>query len=127
MKKGSLLVEALVTLIIITFAFGIAFLPSWNLLKKTKENSELIKMSEILLNKCEEYTYFSVSNIVAGTFTEEYNGEVYKITILKKHLESNFNVYSNYSEIIYPIITVVTIRVEKDGKYIEAQVVPQQW
>ncbi|ABR30757.1 hypothetical protein SU69_04575 [Thermosipho melanesiensis] len=129
MKKGSLLVEVLITLTIIVFAFSIAFVPSWNLVKKTKENSQLIKMSEILLNKCEEYSYQNVSSIIPGTFNEYYDGENYKIVISKNSTKTqeNFNVYSGYDEIIYPVITIVSVRVEKDGKYIEAQVVPQQW
>ncbi|MBB6062291.1 hypothetical protein HNP65_000713 [Thermosipho japonicus] len=130
MKKGSLLVEALVTLIIIVFAFGVAFVPSWSLLRKTKENSELISLEELLLNKCEELTYLNVSSIVPQENYEEYNGVKYKVSISKKNIESSdiFTLTSDSTFITFPEITIVTVRVEtEDGKYIETQVVPQQW
>lgn len=130
MKKGALFIEALITLVIIIFAFGIAFVPSWNLMKKTKENEELLNLKEILLNKCEEYTYLNASSIPPQITKELYKGKEYTIKISKETISSKdlYTVTSNSTYIIYPDIVVLTIRViSESGKYIEAQVVPQQW
>lgn len=130
MKKGSLMIEALVALVIIILAAGMAFVPSWTLLKKAKENESMIELSEIALNKCEELIYKNVSSIVEEATNVYYNGKIYSISIKKVNNinKNNFVVKSSYDELIFKNYTSVIIKVStNDGKYIETQVVPQQW
>ena len=130
MKKGSLMIEALVALVIIILAAGMAFVPSWTLLKKAKENESMIELSEIALNKCEELIYKNVSSIVEEATNVYYNGKIYNISIKKVNNinKNNFVVKSSYDELIFKNYTSVIIKVStNDGKYIETQVVPQQW
>lgn len=130
MKKGSLMIEALVALVIIILAAGMAFVPSGTLLKKAKENESMIELSEIALNKCEELIYKNVSSIVEEATNVYYNGKIYSISIKKVNNinKNNFVVKSSYDELIFKNYTSVIIKVStNDGKYIETQVVPQQW
>ncbi|MBO8161233.1 MAG: hypothetical protein H0Z24_06310 [Thermosipho sp. (in: Bacteria)] len=130
MKKGALFVESLVALLIIAMSIGIAYVPTWKLLKKSLENRYLIELSDILLNEAETLTYKDASTISSGTFKKTYNNKEYTIQITKKteSLKDKITMVSTKPGIIFSDIVVITIRViAPDGKYIETQVVPQQW
>lgn len=130
MRKGSLIIESLVALLIIAMSVGIAYVPTGNLLKKSLENRYLIELSNILLNEAETLTYMNASSISSETFKKIYNNREYTIQIIKKteNLKDKITMVSNEKGIIFSDIIVVTVRVvAPDGKYIETQVVPQQW
>ncbi|MDK2886705.1 MAG: hypothetical protein PWP54_1268 [Thermosipho sp. (in: thermotogales)] len=129
MRKGSLIIESLVALLIIAMSVGIAYVPTGNLLKKSLENRYLIELSNILLNEAETLTYMNASSISSETFKKIYNNREYTIQIIKKteNLKDKITMVSNEKGIIFSDIIVVTVRVvAPDGKYIETQVVPQQ-
>ncbi|QTA37290.1 hypothetical protein JYK00_05980 [Thermosipho ferrireducens] len=131
MKSGSLLVEALIAILIISFSFGIAFLPSYFLLKKSKEDSILLNFTDLLLNKAEEIMTYNVSDLPASsTEVVFYNDQNY-ILSYQKIVDTNYDLYTNglpNSAIPKSTITriLITIRSE-DGKYkIETEVIPEQ-
>lgn len=139
-KKGSLLVEALIAILIVSMAIGIGLLSSYNLLRKASENRIILNMSEILLNECEQVLSLNQSQIYYGTKTISYGGENYTVTITRevKSLSSKFKFYrfngTSYTEVSKPtplvINNVVFVRVrvtDSKGRYVETKVVPQQW
>lgn len=142
MKIGSLLVEALVAILIVSLAIGISMVSSYNLLKKTYENRVILNMSELLINKCEELITLNQSQIFEKSETITYKGQQYTVSIKKliKNLAPNFkyftynkstNTYTNVSkpqDITVNSVTILVVRItDSKGKYIETQVVPQQW
>ncbi|HOJ94389.1 MAG TPA: hypothetical protein PK390_04055 [Fervidobacterium nodosum] len=142
-RKGSLLVEALIAILIIGMAIGISLVSSYNILKKAYENRIILNMSELLLNKCEEIVTLNQSQIFEGTTSINYKGQEYKITIGKNVVtltDINYR-YFNYNpntnqytptqkdpQIVNSPIIVVTVKItDSKGRYVETKVVPQQW
>lgn len=139
-RNGSLLVEALIAILIVSMAIGIGLVSSYNLLRKASENRIILNMSEILLNECEQILSLNQSQIYDGTKTVSYGGENYTVTITRevKSLSSKFKFYrfngTSYAEVSKPtplvINNVVFVRVrvtDSKGRYVETKVVPQQW
>lgn len=130
-QKGSLIVEALISLVIIAMAVGIGMLPTFYILKKTEENAALIDLSEVLLNECEEKVFSNVSNIAEENKEIIYKGRKYRIVVTKTNVEEGgkYRIEKHSDKLFINDVTFVTVRVveEKSGRYIEAQVVPQQW
>ncbi len=137
MSKGSLLVDAMIAMIIISMALVVAYVPSFFLLKKTAENQLKMDLMELLLNKSEEYVFKNASSIplTPQTFYENYKGKTYKLTIEATTVRHEFNIEglqgNEYSEYLVTNLEVrfVTIMVStQDGKaFVRATVVPQQW
>lgn len=139
-RNGSLLVEALIAILIVSMAIGIGLVSSYNLLRKASENRIILNMSEILLNECEQILSLNQSQIYDGTKTVSYGGENYTVTITRevKSLSSKFKFYQfngiNYAEVSKPTplvinnVVFVIVRVtDSKGRYVETKVVPQQW
>lgn len=139
-KKGSLLVEALIAILIVSMAIGIGLLSSYNLLRKASENRIILNMSEILLNECEQILSMNQSQIYDETKTVSYRSETYTVTITREvqNLSSKFKFYrftgTGYTAISKPTplvinnIVFIKVRVrDSKGRYVETKVVPQQW
>lgn len=139
-KKGSLLVEALVSLLILSISIGISLVSAYNLLRKANENRWILNISDILLSECEQILSLNQSQITAGTKTVSINGQNYTISVTKftKSINSKFQFYryngSTYTQISKPApivinsIVVVRVRVtDSKGNYAETEVVPRQW
>lgn len=142
LKKGSLLVEALVAILIISMAIGISMVSSYNLIRKAYENRMLLDMVQVLLNQCEEMLATNISMIFDTTKTVSYGSNQYTVNISKQtiNISPNFKFYrhvqntntytpiSKPSEVIIQNITAVKIRItDIKGRYVETFVVPQQW
>ncbi len=139
-KKGSLFVEALIAILIVSMAIGIGLVSSYNLLRKASENRIILNMSEILLNECEQILSLNQSQIYNGTKTVSYSGENYTVTITRevKSLSSKFKFYrfngTSYTEVSKPkplvinnIVFIIVRVTDSKGRYVETKVVPQQW
>ncbi|MGB9613943.1 MAG: hypothetical protein ACP5KD_04840 [Fervidobacterium sp.] len=142
MKPGSLLVEALIAILITSLAIGVSMVSSYNLLKKVYENRIILNMLELLINKCEEISTLNQTQIFENTQSITYKGQQYTISVKKvsTDLSSNFKYFNynqssnTYTSVSKPPniktnpVTVVVIRVtDSKGRYLETQVVPQQW
>ncbi|HPT59614.1 MAG TPA: hypothetical protein PLD16_07265 [Fervidobacterium sp.] len=129
-KHGSLLAEALVALLIISFAMSIALVSSWNLMKISQESQAKMDLSELLFNTCEEIVHKELSSIQFGQENKEYKGETYSISVTKnpENIGQKFSPSSNSANLVAATITSVTIRVQaKNGNFVEAVVIPIQW
>ncbi len=93
-RKGSLLVDALVGILIISLSIGIAYVPSYFLLRRSQENWVKMELAELILNKCEELVYKNASSITSSTTQENYKGKTYKLTITRSTSSTRFTVSS---------------------------------
>ncbi|AMW32880.1 MULTISPECIES: hypothetical protein [Fervidobacterium] len=136
MRKGSLLVEALVAMIIITFSIGIAMVSSFNLLQKSYENQALVELGDILLNECEKIITQNQSQISDSSKQIEYHGKKFTVTITRKTVnyrgkfiqtsEPADTTPLNMSSLANTVVVIVRVTDSK-GRYIETRVVPKQW
>ncbi|AFG35313.1 hypothetical protein Ferpe_1225 [Fervidobacterium pennivorans DSM 9078] len=134
MRKGSLLVEALIALVIIMFSVGIAMVSSYNLLKKSYENQALVELSDVLLNECEKILTMNVLQIASGTRKVIYHGKEFTVNVTKTiaNYSSKFTmspdgepVTLNFSGLSNIVVVVVRVTDSK-GRYVETKVVPKQ-
>jgi Tfp pilus assembly protein PilV len=133
-RKGSLLVEALVALIIIMFSVGIAMVSSYNLLRKSYENQALVELSDILLNECEKMLTMNVSQIIEKTEKITYHGKQFTLQVRKSttNYSSKFSMSPDGEPVTLNLsglsnINVVVVRVtDSKGRYVETKVVPKQ-
>lgn len=97
-------------------------------------------MSEILLNECEQLLSLKQSQIYDGTRIVSYNGKNYTISVTKetRRISQNFKFYyyrnNSYSPVAKPgpivINNIVVLRVrvtDRTGRYVETEIIPQQW
>ncbi|SDH48422.1 hypothetical protein SAMN04488510_11642 [Fervidobacterium changbaicum] len=136
LRKGSLLVEALVAMIIITFSIGIAMVSSFNLLQKSYENQALVELGDILLNECEKIITQNQSQISDSSKQIEYHGKKFTVTITRKTVnyrgkfiqtsEPADTTPLNMSSLANTVVVIVRVTDSK-GRYIETRVVPKQW
>lgn len=137
-KRGSLLVEGLIAILIVSMAIGIGLVSSYNLLRKSYENRVILNMSEILLNECEQILSLKQSQIYNSTKTVSYSGENYTVTITREVKKPEFKFYRLENNVYVqkdkpPVIVIneivfVKVRVtDSKGRYVETKVVPQQW
>ncbi|WP_448376931.1 hypothetical protein [Fervidobacterium sp.] len=134
MRKGSLLVEALVALIIIMFSVGIAMVSSYNLLRKSYENQALVELSDVLLNECEKILTMNILQIYDKTVEITYHGKKFTLRITKKteNFSNNFILSPDGEAVTLNTsglsnIGVVIVRVsDSKGRYVETRVVPKQ-
>lgn len=134
MRKGSLLVEALVALIIIMFSVGIATVSSYNLLRKSYENQALVELSDVLLNECEKLLTMNIFQIYDRTEEITYHGKKFTLRITKKteNFSNNFILSPDGEAVTVNTsglsgIGVVVVRVsDSKGRYVETRVVPKQ-
>ncbi|MFN6992198.1 MAG: hypothetical protein ACK4MM_05705, partial [Fervidobacterium sp.] len=124
LKKGSLLIEALVAILIISMAVGISMVSSYNLTRKVYENKMVLDMVQVLLNQCEEVLATNSSKIFDTTKTVSYGSNQYTVNISKivnispkfkfyRHVQ-NTNTYtliSKPSDVVIQNITIVKIKV----------------
>jgi len=133
-KRGSVLVEALIALIIIMFSVGIAMVSSYNLLKKSYENQALVELSDVLLNECEKILTMNVFQITSGTRKVIYHGKEFTVSLTKTsaNYSNKFTmspdgepVTLNFSGLSNIVVVVVRVTDSK-GRYVETKVVPKQ-
>lgn len=137
---GALLVEALISIMIVSMAIGISLVSSYNLIRKAYENSMILTMSEILLNECEQLLSLKQSQIYDGTKIVSYSGKNYTVSVSKetRRISQNFKFYYYRNNSYLPVakpgpivinnIVVIRVRVtDQAGRYMETEIIPQQW
>ncbi|ODN30480.1 type II secretion system protein [Fervidobacterium thailandense] len=133
MKRGITLVEALISILIISMAIGIATLSVSRLMSAVYGNSKLVELSEILFNTCEELVYQDVSRIQEGSREIVYNGKKYVIRVRKEVLTPQY-VFKRGDSIVAkppelrtePVTKVIVTVLDDQNRFVTAEIIPKQ-
>lgn len=130
MRRGFTLVEVLVALLILSFAIGISLLSLSRLLAIVGRNSRLLDLSEVLVNKCEEFLNLSVSRITEGATTIDYKGRTYTLIVTKEVFLPRAHFFpptTGARNVVVNNVTKVILTVrDHENNSISAEIVPRQ-